>query len=486
MIMKKLLIISLIGLSLVSCEKWLEEAPKQVAEQVFYNTAEEVESAVNAIFTPLRDNTVNNSFVTANYIATLEVHSDWMYGRGSWDPLGQYQGLNDVNITRVSGFWEGFYVAIRNANLVILNAPNGNSISQEDIQRYVAEARFLRAFTYFQLVRNWGAIPLRIETNMNEKDVPRSSEQDVYALIVADLSDAVANLPDVPAQFGRPTRGAARTLLADVYLQLQQYNEAASLAQEVIQSNRYSLVSISSARDIQYNIFGPTILTSSEEIFALKYSRLQRQGNYLLWISNHPSTGLFRAGGAYAVHGDATNPNYVNWDEDDFRKDLWDQIDFGLGPNTLVSSKYVDPDALDQNGAGNDQPLYRYADVLLIYAEASARAQGTVTPAAMEALNSVRRRAYGHSPATPSAVDFVAADYDAQSFIDLVIRERGYEFIYEGKRWLDLKRLGRVDEFILYGKGKTVSQMHLLWPIPLSELNYNDALNPSVDQNPGY
>lgn len=471
------LVITVVFMS--SCEDILKEEPKSVAVEVFYNTNVEVEAAVNAIYSPLRDGTM------ANYIATLECHSDWMYGRGSWDPLSQYQGLNDANITRVSGFWNAFYLAIRNANLVIQNAPKGNAISTEDINRLVGEAKFLRALTYFQLVRNWGGIPLRTEENMTDKDLSKSSAEQVYALIVNDLLNAESNLPDVPKAIGRPSKWAAKSLLADVYLQLERYQEAADKANEVIQSAKYKLVTVQSKEDIQYKLFGPEILTTTEEIFYLKFSRLVNQGNYILWISNHPSTKLFSFGGAYAVHGDLTNPNYVNWDNEDLRKKLWDNIDFGLGKNTLVSSKYVDPDAISQNGSGNDLPMYRYAEILLIYAEASTRAGNALSEKAVEALNQVRRRAYGLNPETVSDLDYDTG-MSATEFLDLVVKERGYEFQYEGKRWHELKRIDRVSELILAGKGKALAEKHLLWPIPVSEMNYNQALNPASDQNPGY
>jgi len=80
----------------------------------------------------------------------------------------------------------------------------------------------------------------------------------------------------------------------------------------------------------------------------------------------------------------------------------------------------------------------------------------------------------------------VLANYNADSFLDLVIRERGYEFIYLGKRWLDLKRTGKLKAMIQASKGITVADKHLLWPIPLSELNFNKALDPAKDQNLGY
>src|SRR3546814_16983725 len=81
----------------------------------------------------------------------------------------------------------------------------------------------------------------------------------------------------------------------------------------------------------------------------MKYSRIQGQGNYILWILNHPSTGLYNYGGAYAHYGDASGRFYTEWDDADIRKQLWDKIDFGLGPNTLVSKKYVDQKSVEQS-----------------------------------------------------------------------------------------------------------------------------------------
>lgn len=461
-----------------SCEDVLVEKPKTVAAELFYNTAEEVEVAVNAIYSPWR------SVTHAVYSGVLDIHTDYGYGRGSYAQYNDFQGMNANNINRTAGFWNFMYLSIRNANLVIANAPNGADISQEDIDQNVAEAKFMRAFTYFHLVRNWGGVPLRTVETMEEKDLARSSESEVYDLILADLQEAEVNLPDEPKHVGRPNKLAAKTLLADVYLTLEMYPEARDKANEVIQSNEYSLVPVATEEDFQ-KIFGPTVVTTSEEIFYFKHVRIDGQGNYLPWILNHPSTGNFAFGGAYAHYGNSADPFYTTWDDADLRKGMWDIVNFGLGATTMVSSKFIDPNAPTQNDSGNDSPQYRYAEVLLIYAEAATRAAGGPTPEAVEALNKVHRRAYGYDPNAPSPVDFVISDYDEESFVDLVIQERGYEFIFEGKRWFDLKRTGKADEILLANRGITIAPTHYLWPIPVNEMNFNDALNAS-DQNPGY
>lgn len=477
---KKLFLSTCLLLSLGACEDALMENPKFMVVENFFNTAGEVEAAVNAIYTPLRS---NNYTV---YETTLERQADYAYGRGSWTPLHEHQGLNDANISRVAGLWNAFYLSIRNANLVIANAPKGSSISQVDIAKNVAEAKFLRAFNYFQLVRNWAGVPLRTESNMTETDLKKSTPDEVYELIIADLLEAEQNLPESPARIGKPSKWATKTMLADIYLHLGRFAEARDKANEVIKSNKFSLVPVQSVTDYQTKVYGPELVSTSEEIFYFKYTRQINQGNYMLWITNHPSTRLFNFGGAYVVYGFTTEPFYKNWDNKDLRKALWEPVNIGLGPNTLISSKFADANAISQNGAGNDDPVYGLNDVLLIFAEASARAENGISPEAMEALNRVHRRAYGKTPNSPSSVDFKLADYTPATFIDLVIQERAYEFQYLGKRWLDLKRIGKVKEIVKANKGVIVVDKHLLWPIPVSELNFNKALNPATDQNPGY
>jgi hypothetical protein len=468
-------------LVLVSCEDLLKEEPKTAAVETFYNTAGEVESAVNAIYASLRSSN------TVEQIVILDAHTDWGYGRGSRADYNGMQGFNAANINNAGSRWNTFYLGIRNANIVIQNAPGGSSISQADINKNVAEAKFLRAFAYFQLVRSWGSIPIRTEENMTSRDLPKSPVTDVYNLILADLSFAENNLPETQSLVGKATKYAAKTMLADVYLTLGRYGEARDKSNEVIQSNKYSLVPVKTKTDFQWNLFGPTIITTPEEIFYFKYSRQAGQGNWILWVLSHASTGNFNFGGAYAHYSDATNPFYINWNNNDIRKSLWDKINFGLGANTLVSSKYVEPNAVEQsNGAGNDLPIYRYADALLIYAEASCMASNGPTVAGLEALNKVHRRAYGKDPNTSSNVDFVLTDYNKSSFQDLVLQERAYEFIFEGKRWYDLKRTGKAADVIKAAKGITIAEKAYLWPIPVSELNFNKALDPSKDQNPGY
>ncbi|MBA4057284.1 MAG: RagB/SusD family nutrient uptake outer membrane protein, partial [Marivirga sp.] len=233
-------------------------------------------------------------------------------------------------------------------------------------------------------------------------------------------------------------------------------------------------------------IYGPEVVTTSEEIFYFKYSRQQGFG---LVSYAHRAIGPYKyygGGGVYAQYTDSASNSFIKqWDKNDLRKThIMYNVDVGLGPNTVLYRKFRDPVATA--GGGNDYPWYRYADLLLFHAETAARASGAPTAEAMESLNKVHRRAYGYNPDLVSPVDFDISDYNLTTFIDLVVQERGYETMYEGKRWLDLKRLGIAKQRIKEVKGIDVAEKHMMWPIPNSELLYNEALDPATDQNPGY
>lgn len=466
---------------ITGCSKSLEEKPKSLASENFYNTVPEVRAAINAIYGPIR--TTNG--ISLNYPAQLEGMSDYGYSRGTQAPVSAYQGLDNTNINRVGVIWDSFFQTIRNANLVIANVPKGTQLTDQDRTSALAEAKYLRALTYFALVRNWGAVPLRTEANITIADVPRSSVKDVLALVLQDALAAEAGLGDVVSEIGRPTKWAAKTLLTEIYLYLSDWKSAAIRSKEVIDSKKYSLVDVSTSEDFQ-KIFGPEIVNTPEEIFYFKFNR--QQGFGILSYA-HRTTSVYNyygPGGAYAQYTDSvTNPVIKNWSNRDLRKaHILYNVDIGLGGTSCLFRKFRDRQATTVGGA-NDYPWYRYADLLLFHAEADARASGAPTASGLESLNMIHRRAYGYPSQSPSVVDFKLSDFTLSTFLDKVIEERGYETMYEGKRWLDLKRLGIAKERILKVKNIVVADKHMLWPIPNSEVLYNKALTPT-DQNPGY
>jgi len=481
--MKKLFLLIFILFMVVSCEDILKEEPKSIAMEFFYNTPGEATTAVAAIFPPIR---AYNGFGFL-YPAQLNCYNDYYTGRGSYAPLSDFQGLNTTNITRIQSIWIQFYLGIRNANLVIANVPKGTQLTEDQKAFYVAEAKFMRAFIYYHMIINWGKLVLRTEENMTEQNVPLSGSDEVFALIEEDLKYAEEILPDAPSAAGLPSKWSAKTFLSDVYFYRGNYTNASNKAKEVIDSKKYALVEVTTWDDFN-KIYGPTVVTTPEEIFYLKFSRETGQGWSEVTFFHHPNdpydygkAGLF----AHYMADSSTCAFFKTQPTSDLRRQQWYHWDIGWGPRTLLSRKFYDNQTL--TGAGNDYPFYRYADVLLIYAEAAARVANGPTEDAMEHLNMVKRRAWGKPSTVPSTIDYNIADYPTlESFLDLVLQERGWETADEAKRWADLKRLGRTREIIEAATGKVIAEKHFLWPIPVGEMDFNSAIDPITDQNPGY
>ena len=475
----------LIGMVSTSCSDMLEENPKSIAVETFYNTPAEVEAALNAIYDPLHTQNSMNGV----YGAIVEACADYIYGRGSFVNPTEYQGLDNTNVSRVNEVWTFWYQSVRNANICIQNIPKGKELTDTQKNNYLGEARFMRAFVYLHLVQNWGGVVLRTEENLSELEAPRSPASAIWDLIEKDLLFAQDNLPASRRTNGAPTKWSAKTMLTEVYLHLNKNSQARATANEVMQSGVYSLLSVANEYDFHTKIFGPEVVNSPEEIFYLKFSRTSNKGNLAPMYAHHPNSGYIGARGWYGHYSDSeNNPILKNWDKDDLRYEynwyLFNTI--GLGATSVLNKKFQDKDATGNNACGNDLPIYRYSELLLYFAEAEAKVSG-VTDEGIEALNKVRRRAYGMPPTAPSSVDFKRDDFpNADVFLEYVIRERGYETIYEGKRWNDLKRLGIAKKVIKEVKGIDVADKHLLWPIPVSEMNYNKAIDPVKDQNPGY
>lgn len=473
----------------MGCSKTLEEVPTdRLSEENFYQTEQDAEAAVNAIYAPFRELGYYGGF----YMLLTESCSDYANGRGSFAPVSEYNGLDGANIARAETIWRFAYQAILRANTVLAKVPG---IGMDDTKKaaILAEARFLRALAYFDLARNFAGVPLRQSID-DPTDMPRSSVEEVYQLIVADLEAASNDLPSTAAIAGRPNNLAAKTLLAYVYLTLENWEMARDLSNEVINAGNYQLVPVTEVEDFD-NLFGANVTSSSEEIFSFKYSSSGGQGfQYLVYI--HGENTLYAPYGFRTIYARETFPLIASWPDGDLRKDFnlySSYIHRNSGAVVQLPSnepyqfkKFKDFSSVAENASANDMPVLRYADVLLIYAEAASQAEGGPSPEAYEAINQVRRRAYGmDSHVANPAVDLTGLDQAA--FRNAIFEERAYEFMVEGKRWNDLKRLGhdRVKAIIREAKGKEVSDSQFLWPIPKVEMDNNGALNAS-DQNPGY
>lgn len=483
------MIIGIISIS--SCNDWLEENPKSVAVETFYNTTEEADAAIAAIlskFEPAYD---------IIYPPMMEVFSEYVYGRGGWTNLSNSFDLDASNEGRMNNMWSAYYKAIRDCNIAIIKLPEASELTETQKSEYLGESRFLRAFSYYEIVRLWGDVPLRTEDNMDKWDLGKSTTSDIYHLIIADLKISIEEAPEKSRLTGTPNKWSARALLAHVYLTLGEYEESRKLYQEVVESNKYSLVKVSKVRDFD-KIYGPEIQTSSEDIFSIGHVATGSKGWQYVMFCAHPSfliegKKMHGAGGWYGLYTRGDHPLIQEWDDNDLRKSLnIGKVNLGmnLGTDTYILCKYYDSDAPNSLGARNPAPLIRYSEVMLNYAEAIARVEGKATSEALEYINRIHRRAYGLDPLASASNDYKLSDYNSlDEFIELLVNERGYECFNEAKRFLELKRLGLFEERVKTYKKQDVSlfmSRNLFFPIPTSEFNYNKGLNPETDQNPGY
>jgi hypothetical protein len=475
-----------IFLSINSCKKILEEDPiDRLATSNFYKTEADANAAIYAIYNPIR-----GQYGSTEYGGQFTGMEDYSAGTGIYLPLSLYT-MNSASISRTDGAWRSFYRAINFANTALKYIPG---INMPDVNKnaLLGEARFLRAWCYRNLVWSWGAVPIRSEPTetADQNGGKRAPVADVYAFIIQDLQFAENNLPNKPSLAGKPTKWAAKTMLADIYLWNEKWTEAKDKADEVITGSGYSLVPVKTANDFEL-IFGPTAITSVEDIFSIKYTRTV--GSEIAQQYAQPNS-VYSSGGYGSFYGLPTYPLLKDWDKNDLRYQFDIYTSYPSKPNgTIVQAPPTAPllfgkfkDAGFAPSHGNDYPIYRFADALLIYAEAAGQASNGPTALALERLNMIRRRAYGLDPAAPSAMDYTMANAPTKdAFRALVLKERAYEFLCEGKRWFDLVRSKTVKQVIKDAKGIDVPDYFLLFAIPKNEIDNNPDIEIS-DQNPGY
>lgn len=479
--MKKLYltpIFLVLALFTLSCENPLQENPESfLTTDQFFKSQSDAVAAVNAAYEPFH----TSPYYNREFVAQVMMNAEYCNGRGSYFPAGNYN-RDTRNIQRVAQVWSVIYESINRANTALANIPD---IEMDEAlkSRLMAELHFIRALDYYNLVRLWGAVPLKIEPsdNIQETSAPRAPVSEVYDLIISDLQAAEGDLPQsyTGNDIGRATSGAAKTLLADVYLTLEDWQNAANKAKEVIDSGVYAL-----EKNLE-DIYGADVITHSEDVFSIKFSHIPGQGTILPAFLHNAGAGYSASG--FRVFLGEPQSFLSDWDRDDLRRDfnLYHGEDerFLTEAEPILFRKYIDPNASGAGGHATDFPVIRYTDALFIYAEAISQANGGPNAEALEAVNKIRRRAYGLDINTASAVDFPTG-LSAEAFRDSVLLEREKEYVMEAKRWFDMKRAGIVQETV-ESVGKTFEERILLWPIPTSEIRNNDALGPE-DQNPGW
>lgn len=370
--------------------------------------------------------------------------------------------------TMVYQFWQDYYKALYNINIVLdkIETATLDAAYKDGVK---AEMMYLRSLYYFNIVRIWGDAPLVLTPINGEESykVLRSPQADIFAQIIKDVQFAIDKLPLASkiTVKGKASKGAAQTLIAEVYLTKGDKATAAAVLKEVYNSNEYALIPTYAA------VWGPLVKNTKESIFEIQTLGGTSANPYSKYYQGFfPNTNIFSffGGGMNQVTDDLWNEYETN----DTRQGISISAGYQNG-STFVSQKYpkkwVDATAVILGGtaiANNNFMIYRYADLLLMLSEAT----GDPTY-----LNLVRARAgvplYG------------TASYPTKySTLDLAIEhERRVELALEFHRWFDLKRTGRAVA-VLSAKGKAITQTKLLLPVPEIVRTQNAA----VTQNTGY
>jgi starch-binding outer membrane protein, SusD/RagB family len=477
---------------LKSCsEDFLDRKPLgNLTSDTFFQTSDHAVQATNAVYAAFR----TWEFTGLPYLGATDIISDDA-DKGSTENDGlslkevdnfQFDATNQT----FGSMWNGHYNAIARANLVINNVP-GIDMDANLKNRLVGEAKFLRALCYLRLSQWYGDIPIITQTLKSDEYFTqvRKPVTEAYALIEKDLIDAIGALPEKSKynseDLGRATKGAARGILAKLYMVQKKYAEALAKCEEVINSNEYSLVP-------QYNqIFTQSNENGSESVFeigtvalqaavagpgASPYNMVQgvRGVPNLGWGFNRPSDDLvssYEPGDprrqATIIYEGEILPDGVTLVEDN--PDIF---------NARYNQKAWVPEhpGLQDNGPGNIRIL-RYADILLLAAEAANEVNNNGK--ALQYVNTIRKRARGNN-------NFILQDLtlnNQEALRQAIRRERRSELAMEQHRWFDLKRWGIQKEMIAK-VGKTfVSNKHELFPLPQTEIDLSSG---KLTQNPGY
>ncbi|WP_372947061.1 RagB/SusD family nutrient uptake outer membrane protein [Mariniphaga sp.] len=483
--MKKITLLLLTIILFSACENMLDEVPKSfVSKANYYQNQSDAEGAIAGAY-----NGLQSDFYGITYYLMIELHGDYLNGRGSQAPITIWdQILDQTNIGRAATNWSTLYRAINRANAVLDNVPNITDINPGVQTRILAEAHFLRALAYFELVRGWGPVPLKTSESIDltALEAPRAPESQVYDLIISDCIAAESGLGEVGSQTGRASKWAAKMLLAHVYLTIENWTQSAEKANDVITNGPFSLINVTEPDDF-YKMF--RVDTHSEDIMSMHHS--ETKGSTIPTYIHRARAYPYHYGtsGFFAWLPDMNTFIGDSWDENDLRKSFNLYTEYQNEDGEWVSLPSTVPILFKKFSSNPDGislysvPIYRFTEAFLFYAEASAMAEGNPSALALERLNMIKRRAYGYDPTAVSPVDYPAGMSQTE-FREAVLKERSYEFLIERRRWFDLKRTGKVQEAFT-AAGKNILPERLLWPIPEDEINNNPAINQD-DQNPGY
>jgi len=474
----------LITLSVISScsEDFLNQLPETTRVTAStYKTASDFNTAIIGAYSTFKHNGLygicNASSALLNLGEVTSDNCDYGFPRGT-SVVNVFE-LEDFNFslsnTNFSNAWTGHYIGISRVNTII-NRINGATIDPALKTRYEAEAKFLRAYFYFNLVRLFGDIQLVTNEFTDPSqgyDIPRTAATKVYELIISDLTFAEANLPAsiVTADAGRASKWAAKALLGKVFLTQKDYTNAALKLNEVIASGQFNVTS--NTYDAVFNST-TSFAANKDMILAVQYKTGSIGQGSAIVNACVPFNVSAASIGVSGTTGDGflrpTADMEASYESGDLRKTA--SIAKSV-PNSASTERYVvkyKQTGIVANESDVDFPVLRYADVLLMYAEALTE-QGK-PDAAIPYINQIRTRA-----GLPSkSATLTQADTRL-----LIESERRAEFAFEGQRWFDLVRTGRYLP-VMTSKGFATKEFHKLFPIPQRETD----LNPTLGQNEGY
>jgi len=482
-ILKYYIGIILLG-TLSSCSDMLDEdLYSQLAPENYLTTQEGIESTLNAAYAEGYLNGYSHHSV--RNIEEWCTDIEWETGGGeNRTAVLMINFTWDASVDWMYGdMWQKPYRAIRNANVVLENVQLA-TINDQDKQTFTAEARFVRALSYYHLHSWFGPVPLR-KSSEDELYLARASEEEMRKFIEDEL---LAIIPDLPAPgqeqaYGRVTNGGARAVLTKFYLNTKQWQKAADMAQGIIEMGHYNLYPdyamlfrVENERNSEFILTYPQIANSPGNNYI--------NGAFPDGFANDPETGLtFKTSWRnWAAQYRLYDSFYNSFEPGDKRMDLIiDNYINGQGNmvsllnnNNTRSFKYwPDPNGL-ANEHGNDVPAVRYADILLSRAEALNELLGP-NQESIDLINEVRERA-GLNLLTLAGFSSIA-----QLRLHL-LDERAWEFYSEGKRREDQIRIGTFISSAVERGISNAKPTHVLFPIPQGALDANEMLV----QNEGY
>lgn len=364
----------------------------------------------------------------------------------------------------LSSYWANFNNNVYRCNL-LLDQIDGANFAENLKKQYKGEAMFIRALNYFNMYRIWGGVPAtkHVVSAAEALKVARYSDEQMFDLIAGDLKEIVDNnyLPETysSADMGRATSGAAKALLGKVYLTFHKWTEAKDILSQLI--GKYQLVSPIA------QVFNVDNKNNNEIIFAVHFNKeIEGEGHSYWYNLTNASDDT-----------NQTSSLLNTFPTGDARKDLITYVQ--VEKNVRLMNKFYDTKSPTFKTVGNDQILLRYADVLLMYAEALNEIQYDASEGslALNYLNAVRQRA-GISNLTAKQLP------TQEKFRKGILVERQREFPYEGQRWFDLVRMGFAKS-VMAENGVEIKDYQLLFPIPQQEIEKVGDKS-ILWQNPGY